>query len=494
MLKRGLGFCLVLTVASVARAGAVVSLVPTLKAPDGTPISNAVYTAGTNTVCYEVNTASDDIDIKATSTAGGDRELRHLQLDFSQSTLCPGGTTCATALFLSPPTTHTGSNVRIFDFKGEPQCSAGTETTCGAGHYFDASFTAPIGRETVVSSTYYFVTSDDLNGDPGYQKTLKGTGETTLAHVRVLLPTTIGMYTLNALNSAQTNPDLGGADIRFGFGTDVTGGDGIALTTWRANLASPNNITGSPLTIQIAAAGGCVGVTGACCVGGNNCVLGQTQAQCASASGQYQGDGSTSCTNCPPPPCTIHLTSSSPADQGSLWRTERNIFYLTFDAAVALPPAGALKIEKITGGATPACTFAADMATGFTNTLTNAVPPAAPGGANTVLQVRENAVASPGSGPLEHRTWIRVSYTGTNWTGVCPFSREFVVQVGDADANKFVTAADVGSVNASPTGVAAINSRFDIDGNGFRTAADVGLANASIGGLPAKPCDPPAVP
>jgi hypothetical protein len=64
-----------------------------------------------------------------------------------------------------------------------------------------------------------------------------------VAQVRVELPTEAGQYTLDAINAAVTNPDLGGADIRFGFGVDVTGGDGVALTTWRANLAAPNNIT-----------------------------------------------------------------------------------------------------------------------------------------------------------------------------------------------------------------------------------------------------------
>jgi hypothetical protein len=67
------------------------------------------------------------------------------------------------------------------------------------------------------------------------------------------------------------------------------------------------------------------------------------------------------------------------------------------------------------------------------------------------------------------------------------FSRQFVIQAGDADANRFVTAVDVGLINSAPQGVVADNSRFDIDGNGFRTAVDVGLANANQGGLPAKP-------
>lgn len=448
MLKRGLAFCLVLSVASVARAGATIDLKPAL-------MNGGDHNDAQNTVCYELGTAFDVIDVFIEqSPAGTARELRHAQLDFSASDHCPGfGPTCTTSLFLSGQPVH-GSD-RIWDFGLEAAtCENDEDTTdpatCGDGHHFDTSFTGPAGRERVVSMTWFFVDPSDLNGDATYQWTLPASGSKRLGRIRVDLPTVAGNFTLDALNAAQTNADLGGADIRFGFGTDVTGGDGVALTTWRANFPpGDTKITGSPLTITMAE-------------------------ECGG-----------------PPPCTITLASSAPADQQSLWRSERNIFFLTFPSAVTVPPAGALKIEKITGGTAPNCTYSADLSSQFTMTLTNAVPPNPPGAANTVLQVRETPVTG---GPLEHRAWYRVSYTGTNWTGVCPFSREYVVQVGDADGNRFVTAIDVGQVNASPGGVAPINSRFDIDGNGFRTAIDVGQANASQGGLPGKPCDPAPIP
>jgi hypothetical protein len=475
----------------VARAGAIIDLDPVLQ-------NGGLANDGGNSVCYELGTEFDLIDIKLTqSPAGNAQELRHAQLDFSTSELCPVQSAgCSNALFLIPAATH-GSD-RIWHFTGEGSCPTGNEDACANGHFLETSFTGPAGRERVVSMTWYFVNAADLNGDPAYQKTMPASAETKLGQIRVDLPDEVGDYTLDALNAAQTNPDLGGADIRFGFGVDVTGGDGVALTTWRANFpVGPTKITGSPLTIQMRAVGGCgpQPETGACCVGGNNCVLAQTLAQCTAQGGQYQGNNTTQCTNCPPPG-NIVLQSSAPADQGSLWRTDRNIFYLTFNNSLpGLPPAGALKIERITGGTTPNCTFGADLTGQFTLTLTNvipAVPPNTPGPANSVLQVRETATTG---GPLEHRVWYRVSYTGNNWTNVSPFAREFVVQQGDADGNRFVTAVDVGAVNNAPSGVAAINSRFDIDGNGFRTAVDVGLANAGQGaGIPAKACDPPPIP
>jgi hypothetical protein len=484
MLKRGLAFCLVLSVASVARAGATIDMKPAT----GGGALTGVHSDAANTVCYQLGTpdafALIDVFIQQTP-AGTARELRHMQLDFSASELCPSTSACSNALFLVPQPTH-GTD-RFWYFGGgagstaEPTCANDADATCGDGHFFDTSFTQPIGREKVVSATWYFVTPTDLNGDPAYQRTLPASAAQKIGQLRVELPTEAGAYTLDAINAAQANPDLGGADFRFGFGVDVTGGDGVALTTWRANPG--NNITGSPLTITMAA--NCGPVTGACCVGGNTCNQNVLEANCA---GVWQGAGTTTCNNCGGP-CTITLQSSSPADQGSLWRSERNIFYLTFNSAVTLPPAGSFKIEKITGGATPNCTYQ-DITSGFTLTLTNAVPPAAPGAANTVLQVRE----TPATGGLtEHRAWYRITSTAA-WTNVCPFGREFVVQVGDADANRFVTAADVGAVNGSAPGAAAINSRFDIDGNGFRTAADVGIANGSQGPLPAKLCDPAPIP
>jgi hypothetical protein len=89
-------------------------------------------------------------------------------------------------------------------------------------------------------------------------------------------------------------------------------------------------------------------------------------------------------------------------------------------------------------------------------------------------------------GNLAHRTWYAVRNINA-CDAIGDFEVQLVVQVGDADGNRFVTAVDVGQVNASPLGLVDDDSRFDIDGNGFRTAGDVGFANAGQGPLPPKP-------
>jgi hypothetical protein len=168
----------------------------------------------------------------------------------------------------------------------------------------------------------------------------------------------------------------------------------------------------------------------------------------------------------------VSVVSSSPNDQGSLWRTARNIVRIEFDSAIVAPTPGQVQIRKLTdaGGCGG---YEADLSASFSMTVE-------PG---NILRIQDNA------GNMAHRTWYEISVVDCgDWNDVLPFAREYVVQVGDADANRFVTAVDVGQVNASPLGLVADDSRFDIDGNGFRTAGDVGFANAGQGPLPPKPC------
>lgn len=411
MLRRGLAFCVVLAMGSVAHAGAIVSLVPQTAGP------------------YMPDQLVDVDVLLSQNPAGTDRELRHVQLDFEASD---------DALTLIPPLTHNleGTDVRFWDFTDEPACTNGDEETCGAGHFFDSQFTAPADRREVVSMTYYFQDAGDLNENPDVQRTLPASDQIRIGVIQVRMPSddTPACYSLDALNSAQSNPDLGGAGIRFGFGTDVDP-NAVPLTTWRVGQSAPNDITGSSIDLCI-------------------------------------GDGGD--------PCTINLASSAPADQGSLWRSARNIIRLTFDGALpGLPPAGAVKVRKMVGdgSGTPCGSFEEDLSSGFTFELEDG---------DTVLKIRETSTAG---GPLQHRMWYHVAVLEDgDWPGVCPFSRQYVVQVGDQDANRFVTAIDVGNINASATGLVADDSRNDIDGNGFRTSIDVGVANASQGPLPPKPC------
>jgi hypothetical protein len=168
MLKRGLAFCLVLSVASVARAGATIDIKPV---SGGGALPPQGHNDAANTVCYQLGTAGAfalvDVYVQQ-SPAGTARELRHLQLDFAASELCPGTTACSNGLFLVPQPTH-GTD-RLWYFGGEPTCANDADPTCGDGHFFDTSFTQPVGREKVVSMTWYFAVPTDLNGDPAYQR------------------------------------------------------------------------------------------------------------------------------------------------------------------------------------------------------------------------------------------------------------------------------------------------------------------------------------
>ncbi len=165
---------------------------------------------------------------------------------------------------------------------------------------------------------------------------------------------------------------------------------------------------------------------------------------------------------CPP---DNGLVASTPADQQSLWRTAKNIIRIDFGGSVAAVVAGDYEIrELLDAGA-----YGPDLAASFDMGLEG-----------STLRIQDLA------GTLAHRTWYAV-INANPCDGIGDFELQFVVQVGDADGNRFVTPVDVGQINASPLGAVADDSRFDIDGNGFRTAADVGLANAGQGGLPAKP-------
>jgi len=161
---------------------------------------------------------------------------------------------------------------------------------------------------------------------------------------------------------------------------------------------------------------------------------------------------------------TAALSTSAPADQGSIWRSAKNIWRFTMSVPLSQVPIIEIR-EMLAGGA-----VGPDLSASFNKSLES-------GG--TILRIQDT-----GSN-LVHRHWYLVRNVACD--EVQDFTRQFVLQIGDADGNRFVTAIDVGQINASPGGVVADNSRFDIDGNGFRTAIDVGQANASQGGLPPKP-------
>lgn len=58
-------------------------------------------------------------------------------------------------------------------------------------------------------------------------------------------------------------------------------------------------------------------ITGACCVGGNTCNTGMTQAECTNAGGVFEGAGSTTCANCPPAAATDLINGTFTSNNGT---------------------------------------------------------------------------------------------------------------------------------------------------------------------------------
>lgn len=160
---------------------------------------------------------------------------------------------------------------------------------------------------------------------------------------------------------------------------------------------------------------------------------------------------------------TASAVSSVPPAEGSLWRSQKNIVRITFDAALdAAPGASEVEINELL----PDGQFGPDLSESFTF--------AVEGG--NVLRLQDNADT------LVHRTWYTVRNVG-NYRCVNTFRNDFVVQMGDCDGNGLVISLDVGCVNAGIpcfTGCGDDN-RKDIDGDGRVISLDVGVVNGHIG-------------
>lgn len=301
MLRRGLAFSLLLAVASAAQAGVIVDLVPQTAGP---------Y-AQDQSVEVDVMLRQDPTDT--------DHSLRFIQFDFN---------TTASELTLIPPRTHdlTPTDIRFWNFVGVDNCSNSTDAACGSGHFLEDVLNGPRGR--ILSATYYFTDPADLGENPTAQRILPGNGGAVKVGVmRVKMPLQDGTFILDVVNAAETNPDVGGVDVRWGFGFDV---NGEPLTTWRANTGE---ITGGTL-------GMCVG------------------AICG---------------------CTVNLVSAAPACDSILTRAHGNLIRLTFSGDVGTAPSpgdiivSALDIGgALTGG---------DLSGSFTYTLE---------AAGTVLKMQES--------------------------------------------------------------------------------------------------------
>ncbi|GAF98101.1 unnamed protein product, partial [marine sediment metagenome] len=161
----------------------------------------------------------------------------------------------------------------------------------------------------------------------------------------------------------------------------------------------------------------------------------------------------------------IGLINATPADQESLWRSQKNIMRLTFDGDIMALEPGDLRIEEMLEGGN----YGADLSANFTFTVetdTDDNP--------RILKIQENGAV------LEHRTWYAVRNVG-DWSDVADFILQYVVQVGDADKDGQVLTKDILTVNVViPTFSAADDDRRDIDGDGRILTKDILWTNVKI--------------
>jgi len=159
----------------------------------------------------------------------------------------------------------------------------------------------------------------------------------------------------------------------------------------------------------------------------------------------------------------LNLLTSTPLDQGTLWRSRKNIVRLTFDGDLRSTPApGEIEInELLPGGA-----FGPDLSASFAIDVEG----------GTVLRLQDTGAT------LQHRKWYAIRNVG-NWAGVEDFEVQYLVQMGDCDGNGIVISLDVGCVNAGiPCFVnCGDDNRLDIDGDGRVISLDVGVVNGHIG-------------
>lgn len=177
---------------------------------------------------------------------------------------------------------------------------------------------------------------------------------------------------------------------------------------------------------------------------------------------------------CDTPPIKIALTGSTPVDELSLWRDQKNIVRLTFACDIAAPSTGNVMIQELLEGGA----FGSSLHSGFTFTVENDI-----NGNPRILRIHETAST------LAHRTWYAVRHSGA-WTGMGDFEVDLVVQRGDGNGDKFVTPADVSWINAQIPCITNCGDdrRADINGDGLILSADVLIANSYTGsGVVPKP-------
>lgn len=204
MFTRGLAICLTLAVASVAQAGAVLTLERT----------------GTGDILVG---SSEIINLHLTQTDGVTTPpmlVRMIQLDMSASD--------AGLSFAAPGTS--GTIVEMWDYASATDCPG----TCGDAHLIDADFT-----DSVVSTA--FGDASHLDPDDMFQMNLGDGVQVKIGEI-VVTCEAVGSQTMDALNAADTDLDAG-AKVMFGFGVNI---DGTPITVWTAYDA---DVTGNTLVL-----------------------------------------------------------------------------------------------------------------------------------------------------------------------------------------------------------------------------------------------------
>lgn len=219
-LSDGVALCLIFALATSARAGVQVQLVPNPNLP--------LYPPGSVV----------QLDVKLAQTGGGsDQRLRLVEFDLQATspTLLPG---------VSFPTTHnrgtpeTGDDISFWYFGSLVTC-ASMPSECGLDHFIDSDLQAgPVDTRVHVLSMAYYA----LAASAAYQIVLKGDGTpVTVGKLRVTLPASYGIYTLGLINSGDTALNRG-ARVDFGFDPHFT---------WRARSAPPNDVSGGKLIFNV---------------------------------------------------------------------------------------------------------------------------------------------------------------------------------------------------------------------------------------------------
>lgn len=218
MFTRGLAICLILAVASVAQAGAVLTLERT----------------GTGDIPVG---SSETINLYVTQTGGVTTPpmlVRMIQLDMSASG--------AGLSFAAPGTS--GTIVEMWDYASaggeDAGCWTDDPSTCGDAHLIDADFT-----DSIVSTA--FGDASHLDPDGMLQMNLGDGVQVKIGEISVTCMAD-GSQTMDVLNASDTDLDAG-AKVMFGFGVNI---DDTPITVWDAY---GGNVTGNSLQLPCSGVG-----------------------------------------------------------------------------------------------------------------------------------------------------------------------------------------------------------------------------------------------